>query len=42
MSTMELIIVTAGAYLLWFAITHWGNTNVLGPIKSLLQGKGLS
>jgi len=40
-STMELFVLTMGGYLLWFAITHWGDTNVFGPIKSLLQGKGL-
>jgi len=41
MSTVELIMLTIGAYLIWFAVTHWGQTNVIGPLKSLLQGKGL-
>jgi hypothetical protein len=42
MSVPMLLLLTLGGYLLWFAITHWGQTNVFGPLKSLLQGKGLS
>lgn len=42
MSTPLLIILTIGAYLLWFAIKHFGSTDVFGPLKSMLQGKGLT
>jgi hypothetical protein len=41
MSTMVLLLLSAGGYLLWFAVTHWGQTNVLDPLKSMLQGHGL-
>lgn len=41
MSTTALILLTIGAYLLWFGITHFGDINVFGPLKSMLQGQGL-
>lgn len=41
MSTTALVLLVIGGYLLWFGISHFGDTNVFGPLKSLLQGQGL-
>ncbi len=42
MNTIQLIMLTVGAYLLWFGVTHFGTKNPAGPLKSLLTGKGLT
>ena len=46
MSTVNLVIIGAGAYLLWFGIANFGgkagSMNPAGPLKSLFQGKGLT
>jgi hypothetical protein len=41
MSTITLFLLAIGGYLIWFGITHFGDINVFGPLKSLLQGQGL-
>jgi hypothetical protein len=41
MSTPMLFFLALGGYLVWYAVTHWGQTDVFGPLKNLVQGKGL-
>jgi hypothetical protein len=41
MSTPLLVVLSIGAYLLWYGIKHFGSTDVFGPLKSMLQGNGL-
>jgi hypothetical protein len=38
---MQLFLLALGGYMVWFAINHWGDSNIAGPIKNMLQGKGL-
>lgn len=41
MSTVQLFFLALGGYLVWFVINHWGSKDVFGPLKNMLQGKGL-
>lgn len=41
MSTATLFFLALGGYLLWYGITHFGDIDVFGPLKSLVQGKGI-
>jgi hypothetical protein len=40
MSVGQLALILIGTYLIWFGVTHFGQRNPFGPIKSVLQGKG--
>lgn len=46
MTTTNLLLVGAGAYLLWFGIANFGgkkgSINPAGPLQHLFQGKGLT
>lgn len=45
-STLNLVLLGIGGYLLWFGIANFGgkkgSNNPAGPLKNLFQGKGLS
>lgn len=43
MSTIQLIMLAVGGYLLWFGVKHFGDgTSPAAPLKSLFTGKGLT
>jgi hypothetical protein len=42
-STVQIIFLAMGGYLLWFGVTHFGDgTSPAAPLKSLVSGKGLT
>jgi hypothetical protein len=42
-STVQLIMMAIGGYLLWFGVKHFGDgTSPAAPLKNLFAGKGLS
>lgn len=46
MTTVNLLLMGAGAYLLWYGVANFGGKNgginPATPLKNLFQGKGLS